>query len=332
MSRVTLIIPAYNCSDTIEMAVRSALDQTVETRVIVVDDCSTDNSFSIVEAIARTEPRLTVRRQSKNGGPSIARNTALRLVETPWVAGLDSDDFMLPDRMRKLLEHAESRDVDFVADDVVRVAPGSPIESGFRVWKDDPVGIVPVDLARFVRENTFKYVGSRREIGYLKPLMRVSFLRQHELFFREDMRGPEDYDFYQRCLYAGARFEIIDPCGYIAYDMPGSLSKTFSADAVRKIIEGDKALLSKPDVAPAARGAIREHVHQYQTELAWMQLILAKREKDVGEMISVLTRNPPDVSGVLVTRIAKHLLGLSTTSEEQVSGRKPIGSALGELR
>ncbi len=328
MSKVTLIIPAYNCSDTIEKAIRSALDQTVETRVIVIDDCSTDNSFEMVEAIARSEPRLTARRQERNGGPSIARNAALRLVETPWVAGLDADDFLLPDRMAKLLDHAETREIDFVADDVVRVAPGKPIEAGFRVWKDHPVGIVPIDLARFTRENTFKYVGSRREIGYLKPLMRVSFLREHNLYFREDMRGPEDYDFYQRCLYAGARFELIDPCGYVAVDMPGSLSKTFSPDALRNILEGDKALLSKRDLTPAARRAIQEHVRQVEPELAWRQLILAKHDKSIGAALQILLQNPPYVAAILGARVLKHFLRIPIITEADDSGRVPFGRTL----
>lgn len=328
MSKVTLIIPAYNCSDTIEAAVRSALDQTIETRVIVIDDCSTDNSFAIAEEIARHEPRLTVRRQPRNGGPSAARNAALRLVETPWVAGLDADDFLLSGRMAKLLGHAEARDTDFVADDVVRVAPGVPIEAGFRVWKDEVVGIVPIDLARFVRENTLKHVGFRREIGYLKPLMRVSFLRQHNLFFREDMRGPEDYDFYRRCLHAGARFEIIDPCGYIAVNMPGSLSKTFSPDAIRKVAEGDKMLLSQPGLSPDARRALKEHIHQVLTDLAWLQFVEAKRSKELGTILALLTRDLPWVPAVLATRIVRHFLRVPLYPDDEVAGRKPIGQLL----
>lgn len=328
MSKVTLIIPAYNCSDTVEKAIRSALDQTIETQVIVIDDCSTDHSFAMVEEMARREPRLTARRQPRNGGPSAARNAALRLVTTPWVAGLDADDFLLPGRMEKMLRHAESRDVDFVADDVIRVAPGRPIEEGFRVWKDEPVGIVPVDLARFVRENTLRHVGYRREIGYLKPLMRVAFLRDHDLFFREDMRGPEDYDFYRRCLHAGARFEIIDPCGYIAVNMPGSLSKTFSPDAIGKVVEGDLALLSVPGLSGDARSALREHVRQVRADLAWLRLIEASRANDAGKMFGSLIRNPVDVSAILASRIAKHFLRIPLYPADEEAGRKPVGPML----
>ena len=98
MEKVTVIIPCYNGEAFIETAVRSALDQTIPTQVIVVDDCSSDGSFALLQAMAENEPRMMAMRQARNGGPSAARNTALRLVKTAWVANLDADDYLLPDR------------------------------------------------------------------------------------------------------------------------------------------------------------------------------------------------------------------------------------------
>lgn len=198
MEKVSLIIPCYNAAATIEKAVSSALMQTVPVRIIVIDDCSSDNSFEILTGLAARHPQLTVRRQDRNGGPGAARNAGLRLARTEWVACLDSDDFLLPGRMEKMLSHAEAAGVDFVADDIVRIWPDQMPEEGFRVGRDEPVGVVRIDLAQFVRENTLRYAGFRRELGYLKPMMQTTFLRAHDLFFREDMRLSEDYDFYAR--------------------------------------------------------------------------------------------------------------------------------------
>lgn len=308
-------MPSYNTSDVIEKAIESALEQTIETRLIVIDDCSTDDSFARIEAIAAREPRLTARRQPKNGGPSVARNAALRMVETPWVAGLDSDDYLLPDRMRKMVEFAEANDLDFLADDVIRVDTGMPIEKGTRVWKDQPVGRVPVDLARFVQENIRDHVGMRREIGYLKPLMRTAFLRQHDLFFREDIRGPEDYDFYARSLHAGARFEIIDPCGYIAVNREGSLSRSFAPLALEKVIEGDKALRDCPGTSDAARRSLSRHIQQYEADLSWLKMIEAVRAKDTGKALSVFAGTAPSALPIVTSRIAKHFLKIPIFAE-----------------
>ncbi|MFN4025151.1 MAG: glycosyltransferase family 2 protein [Hyphomonas sp.] len=324
MEQATVIIPCYNAEETVAKAVRSALGQTIPVRVIVVDDCSSDGSFALLETLAASEPRLTVIRQERNAGPSAARNAALRCVETPWVTGLDADDYLLPDRLQRMVHHAETRDLDFVADDVVRVQPGQSPEDGLRVWRDEEIGAVPMDLARFVRENLAKYAGQRREIGYLKPLMRTEFLRKNELSFREDMRLAEDYEFYVRSLTLGARWEIIDPCGYIAVSMPESLSKTFPTHAVEKLVRADEAFLALPGLARDARRALKEHLHFTRTDFAWRTLIDGGRTKDPALVLRALVQ-PPAVSAKVLLRTVKHLLGIRILPETSDTGRPRAG-------
>ena len=324
MEQVTVIIPCYNAEETVAKAVRSALGQTILVRVIVVDDCSSDGSVALLETLAASEPRLSVIRQEQNAGPSAARNAALKRVETPWVAGLDADDYLLPDRLRRMLHHAEHRNLDFVADDVVRVQPGQMPEDGYRVWRDEEIGAVPMDLARFVRENLAKYAGQRREIGYLKPLMRTEFLRKNDLFFREDMRLAEDYEFYVRSLTLGARWEIIDPCGYIAVSMPESLSKTYPTHAIEKLVRADEAFLALPNLSGDARRALREHLHFTRTDFAWRTLIDGGRTKDPGLVLRALVQ-PPAVSAKVLLRTVKHLLGMRILPETSDAGRPRAG-------
>jgi len=320
MEKATLVIPCYNASATIAKAVESALVQTVPVRIIVIDDCSTDDSFRILTDLAARHPRLTVRRQPRNGGPGAARNAGLRLAETEWVAGLDSDDYLLPDRMEKLLAHAERSDADFIADDIIRIWPGQTPDEGFRVWRDEAVGTVRVDLARFVRENILRYAGFRRELGYLKPMMRTAFLRAHALEFREDMRLSEDYDFYARSLAAGARMDVIDPCGYIALNRAGSLSKDIPTQAMKKVLEADLALLATPRLSPEARTAIGEHLTQTRVDLAWMKLIDAVRARNLRSAIGAFC-GPPEVSAAVLVRVAKHFLKIPLYPQGRDEGR-----------
>ncbi|MBY9067951.1 glycosyltransferase [Hyphomonas sp. WL0036] len=314
MSKVTIIIPCYNGSAFIETAVQSALQQTVDTRVIVVDDCSTDGSYALLEALAEKDPRLTITRQPANAGPSAARNAALKMVETEWVASLDADDYLLPDRMRRLIEHAERSDFDFLADDVIRVEPGQSPADGVRVWRDELIGEVPMGLAEFVRQNLSKYSGSRREIGYLKPLMRIEFLRRNDLYFREDMRLAEDYEFYTRSLIMGARWVITDPCGYIAVSMPESLSKAYPTRAIGKLVASDVRFLGQSGLSEDERSALREHLHITRTDYAWRTMIDGVRAKDPAMMVRALVQ-PPGVSAKVVARMIKHLLRMPILPE-----------------
>ena len=320
MEKVSLVIPCYNAAATIEKAVSSALMQTIPVRVIVVDDCSTDTSFDILTRLAAQYPQLTVRRQDRNGGPGAARNAGLSLVQTEWVAPLDSDDFLLPGRMEKMLAHAEAARADFIADVIIRIWPGQEPEEGVRVWRDEPVGVVRIDLARFVRENTLRYAGFRRELGYLKPMMLASFLRSHNILFREDMRLSEDYDFYARALAAGAKFDVIDPCGYIALNREGSLSKDIPTKAMQKVVDADLALLAGPGITPEARSALQEHLQQSRIDLSWMQLIDAVRSRNLAAAVKVFA-GPASVSAVVLVRIFKHFLKIPLYPKGRDEGR-----------
>lgn len=320
MEKVSLVIPCYNAAETIEKAVASALMQTVPVRIIVIDDCSTDSSFEILTGLAARHPQLTVHRQDRNGGPGAARNAGLRLAQTEWVTGVDSDDFLLPGRTEKMLAHGEAAGVDFIADDIIRIWPGQMPEEGFRVWRDDPVGVVRIDLAQFVRENILRYVGFRRELAYLKPMMRTSFLRAHDLFFSEDMRLSEDYDFYARSLAAGARFYVIDPCGYIALNREGSLSKDIPTKAMQKVVDADLALLAGPGVTSEARSALREHLTQSRTNLSWMKLIDAVRARNLASALKVFGA-PVQVSGAVLVRLFKHFLKIPLYPQGRDEGR-----------
>ena len=326
MEKVTLVIPCYNAAATIVKAVESALAQTVPVKIIVIDDCSTDNSFELLAALAAQHPQLTVRRQVQNCGPSAARNAGLQMVKTAWVAGLDSDDFLLPGRMAKLLEHAERSDADFIADDIIRISPGQTPEEGFRVWRDEKLGTVRIDLARFVRENTLRYVGFRRELGYLKPMMRSAFLFEHGLSFREDMRLAEDYDFYARSLAAGAKLDVIDPCGYIALNRAGSLSKSIATNALEKVLEVDLALLMGPGASSEAKSALREHLTQTQIDLAWMKFIDAVRERNLAAALKLFA-SPLAVSTSIIVRLGKHVLNIPLYPQGRNEGRKTAEKA-----
>ena len=248
------------------------------------------------------------------------------MVKTAWVAGLDSDDFLLPGRMAKLLEHAERSDADFIADDIIRISPGQTPEEGFRVWRDEKLGTVRIDLARFVRENTLRYVGFRRELGYLKPMMRSAFLFEHGLSFREDMRFAEDYDFYARSLAAGAKLDVIDPCRYIALNRAGSLSKSIATNALEKVLEVDLALLMGPGASSEAKSALREHLTQTQIDLAWMKFIDAVRERNLAAALKLFA-SPLAVSTSIIVRLGKHVLNIPLYPQGRNEGRKTAEKA-----
>lgn len=94
--RVSVIIPAFNCEDTIAAAIQSCLNQRyADTEVIVVDDGSTDRT---PEVLRQFGARIRVLRQA-NGGLASARNSGVRAASGEFVALMDGDDLASPDRL-----------------------------------------------------------------------------------------------------------------------------------------------------------------------------------------------------------------------------------------
>lgn len=120
---VSIIIPVYNSASYVEEAVNSALKQTYQhVEVIVVDDGSTDNSFSLVRQIK--DPRLRLFSQI-NQGACAARNRGIAEAQGEFIKFLDSDDVLYPDavatQMKQQTEMGENEvvfgDFDFIDED-----------------------------------------------------------------------------------------------------------------------------------------------------------------------------------------------------------------------
>ncbi len=98
---VSIIMPSYNTAQYIGESIKSVQAQTYENwELIIVDDCSTDNTDTAVEPFLSDE-RIRYLKNSRNSGAAVSRNYALREAKGKWIAFLDSDDLWLPDKLEK---------------------------------------------------------------------------------------------------------------------------------------------------------------------------------------------------------------------------------------
>ncbi len=108
---VSIVTPAYNAARHIRETIASVQAQTVaDWELIVVDDCSRDETVSIVRGCADRDSRIRLIEQEKNGGPAAARQRALDAARARYIAFLDSDDVWLPRKLECQL--AFMRDID----------------------------------------------------------------------------------------------------------------------------------------------------------------------------------------------------------------------------
>ena len=109
--KVTVILPVYNRSGSLEDSMRSVLNQSFrDLELIVVDDASTEDLRTIVEAVG--DPRVRYIRQARNGGASVARNAGLAAARGAFIAFQDSDDLWLPGKLARQMEMLQAAPAD----------------------------------------------------------------------------------------------------------------------------------------------------------------------------------------------------------------------------
>lgn len=136
---ISVIIPAYNCADSIVRCVHSVLDQTVSAfEVIVIDDHSMDATADIVESIKDFRVRLI--RLERNFGAQAARNCGIREARGKWIAFQDADDEWLPEKLEKQLACLNN-----VGNDEMTVVHTDVFWSGKAHKGDLPVSLPLVD-------------------------------------------------------------------------------------------------------------------------------------------------------------------------------------------
>ncbi len=102
---ISIIMPVYNVERYIENSIKTVLGQTFgDFELILVDDCSPDNSGKICDRFAETDKRIRVLHLEKNGGVAKARNRAMQEVNGKYLCFLDSDDYFDSDMLQRLYE------------------------------------------------------------------------------------------------------------------------------------------------------------------------------------------------------------------------------------
>jgi len=104
--KTSVIIPVYNAERFLERAIDSALEQPETGEVVLIEDCSPDNSIDICRAYAKkhTRVRLLQHPDKQNHGASASRNLGMRSAQCEYISFLDADDFFVENRFAKTVE------------------------------------------------------------------------------------------------------------------------------------------------------------------------------------------------------------------------------------
>jgi glycosyltransferase involved in cell wall biosynthesis len=262
--QASVVIPAYNAERTIRRTIASALAQTEQRfEVVVIDDASSDATAAIVANLAEQDRRIILLRNTSNLGPAASRNRGLAVVRGDWVVLLDADDEILPERIETLIALGQRHEADLVADNLL-ICPEDSTEQPEPMISDRalPAGKF-LSTAAFIAGNVGSRWTPRVSYGFLQPIMRRDFLRQHDLRYDERNRFAEDFMLYTACLLRGARWWLTPQAMYRYWVRAGSSTDVQSAADLQRIRSMEQKLLrDEPRVAsdPELARALRRHL------------------------------------------------------------------------
>lgn len=287
---ISFVIAAYNAANTIEAAIQSALGQRgVTLEVIVIDDRSADDTIALVEGIAIIDPRVRLLALAENLGPGGARNAGIEAATGRWIAVLDSDDVIRPERSACMMCRAEAASAAIAVDNLdVVYTDGRPMETMFpeEFLEERPV----LTLEDFISSNilfraTFNF-------GYMKPMFRRDFLNAEGLRFREDIRIGEDYILLASALAAGGLCVIEPKPGYIYNIREGSISRVLELHHVEAMMRADQEFLSHYTLLPAAMDAQQARSRSLRLAHNFLTLVENIKRRSVLGALKTTIRDP----------------------------------------
>lgn len=200
----SFIIPAYNASNTIVRCLDSIYSlalNVADFEVIVIDDCSKDNTIAVVEEYAQQHTNITLLRQAENHRQGAVRNRGVAIAKGKYIVYVDSDDESAKGVV-DALQLAEQQNLDMVAMHYVNV------DQHGNVTEKEPITLDGVFTG--VELQTKQPYWCTGPVPYI---YKTSFLRQVNYPFTEDVLF-EDSDYVTVHLYHAKRMMYSAQCSY----------------------------------------------------------------------------------------------------------------------
>jgi succinoglycan biosynthesis protein ExoO len=305
----TIVVPVYNAEETLARALRSVLHQSMRTlEVIVVDDASTDGSWSLIRRFASEDFRVRIIRNKRNRGKSVAMNWAVRMARGRWLALLDADDWYDPMRLSVLIGEGERCNATMVADNQFLFDAGAGRVVG-TAWKLG-TSSWPLTLDGFLGASN-PYASFN--LGMLKPVMKTDFMRSAGVGYEEGARDGHDF-LHLLQFYLNGGSAIINNFPYYYYTQPyGAASHKWSHSRRKRYDFGtmqrytrrylDKAAYS---LTPRQSASLDRHSRQFGALEAYFQL---REHASEGHFLSAFRCfcDRPAMAGYVASRVCRKL-------------------------
>lgn len=203
---ISIIVPIYNVGLYLQQSLNSLIYQNFKNiEIICVNDCSTDNSLSILQDYAKNDSRIKIINLEQNAGQGRARNIAIDIAQGEYIMFLDPDDWYELDTCEKAYNQIKANDNDFVVydycyfyEDTQEIKENHSLSNIFKAYPNKEK-INPQTCEKNYFLNAFAW----------NKIYKKSFLNEYNIRFSET-RFAEDSPFYVKVMANAQSFSFLD--------------------------------------------------------------------------------------------------------------------------
>jgi glycosyltransferase involved in cell wall biosynthesis len=198
---ISIVVPLYNSEVYINDTIQSVINQTYKNwELFIVDDCSTDNSRSVVKKLVEIDSRVhLIELENNSGGPAMPRNIGIRLSNGDYIAFLDSDDIWFNNKIYSIVQRVTlNNKIDVVCH-----------EENLRLMGKSTN--ITLHHGPYDRDFYKILLLSGNRLSPSATCVRTSFIKDNNIYFNElsDYVIIEDYDLWLRLAEKHAFFDFI---------------------------------------------------------------------------------------------------------------------------
>jgi succinoglycan biosynthesis protein ExoO len=287
---VAVIMANYNGARFIADAIKSVTHQTLTSwELIIVDDASSDDSVAVAEQAAAGDPRIKIVAQKINRGPAAARNRALELVAARWIAIVDSDDLIPPERLQCLLRRAQITGAAIIADNLMEFSATARPRAFLPAKLSEETSWIALDA--FIRSNCL--YSRTPPLGYLKPMIRMDVIKELGLRYDETLRIGEDYYFLVHLMAHGYRLLLEPASSYFYRKHDKSISHRLRTTDIVALISAEESFAPRDNpFSPRVQAALKRRRRSLRSLLAYDDVINAIRFGEFAVAARRIARRP----------------------------------------
>lgn len=229
---LSIIIPVYNVESFIEDCLDSVLNfngrRSIE--MIIVNDCSTDDSRKIIEKKIFNLSSITLINNESNQGLSISRNIGIKHAEGEFIVFLDSDDLLNTNEVYNLVEYAILNDLDLIEFQYIRFKYNLEVKNYFATYQQNINGNFldgKTALLQLFESNSYKPV-------VWNKIYKSDLIKENNLVFFKS-RLSEDIHWTPRVYSVAKKVLLTGRLGYFYRSSPTSLTNSKDPKIIDKM-------------------------------------------------------------------------------------------------